>query len=107
LRRRATDNRLFGSLAGLKRSIRASLCHFQTVQGQLRSPIAGRYGHPESRKASAGLRIGSGMTGNCHVPFRSRAGGAIPRLRHQMGFEAEPIKGSYVHAAEAVRGRIK
>ncbi len=33
LRRRATHNRLFGSLADPKRSLRASLCYFQTARG--------------------------------------------------------------------------
>ena len=36
LRRRATHNRLFDDLADLKRSIRASLCYFQTVRGRIR-----------------------------------------------------------------------
>jgi transposase len=43
LRRRATHNRLFGSLADLKRSLRASLCYFQTVRGRIRTLIAGCY----------------------------------------------------------------
>ena len=55
LRRRATHNRLFDSLADLKRSLRASLCYFQTVRGKLRSLIAGCYGDPENRNVSAGL----------------------------------------------------
>jgi transposase len=55
LRRRATHNRLFESLASLKRSIRASLCNFQTVRGQIRSLVAGCYDHPTNRRASAGL----------------------------------------------------
>ena len=38
LRRRATHNRLFDSLADLKRSLRASLCYFQTVRGRVRRP---------------------------------------------------------------------
>jgi DDE superfamily endonuclease len=37
LRRRATHNRLFDSLADLKRSIRASLSYFQTVRGKVAS----------------------------------------------------------------------
>jgi hypothetical protein len=36
LRRRATHNRLFLSLADLKRSLRARLCYFQTVRGRVR-----------------------------------------------------------------------
>jgi DNA polymerase V len=47
------------------------------------------------------------MAGNRHVPFWSRAGVAIPRLRHQMGFKAIPLRGSYLRTAEAVRDRIK
>jgi hypothetical protein len=55
LRRRATHNRLFESLAGLKRSIRASLCYFQTVRGKVRSLVAESYTRPENQKVSAGL----------------------------------------------------
>ena len=55
LRRRATHNRLFESLAGLKRSLRASLCYFQTVRGKVRSLIARSYARPTNQKASAGL----------------------------------------------------
>src|SRR5215471_7680521 len=47
LRRRATHNRLFDTLADLKRSLRASLCYFQTVRQKVRSIVAGR----PSRKA--------------------------------------------------------
>ena len=54
LRRRATHNRLFDSLADLKRSIRASLCYFQTVRGRVRSLVAKCYTRPENQKASAG-----------------------------------------------------
>ena len=42
LRRRATHNRLFDCLADLKRSIRNSLCYFQTVRGRVRSLISRR-----------------------------------------------------------------
>ncbi len=48
LRRRATHNRLFESLADLKRSIRASLCYFQTVRG--RGPGPGRQVRHPPRK---------------------------------------------------------
>jgi transposase len=54
LRRRATHNRLFESLAGLKRSLRASLCYFQTVRGRVRSLVAESYTRPANQKASAG-----------------------------------------------------
>jgi len=42
LRRRATHNRLFDTLADLKASIRASLCYFQTVRSKVKSIIEGR-----------------------------------------------------------------
>jgi transposase len=53
LRRRATHNRLFDSLADLRRSLRASLCYFQTVRGRVRRLIAGCYTRPENRTVSA------------------------------------------------------
>src|SRR5262249_15163856 len=43
LRRRATHNRLFDTLADLKRSIRNSLRYFQTMRGRIRSLIDGCY----------------------------------------------------------------
>ena len=46
LRRRATHNRLFDRLADLKRSLRSSLCYFQTVRGRVRSLIARCYTRP-------------------------------------------------------------
>ena len=55
LRRRATHNRLFDHMADLKRSIRNSLCYFQTVRGRVRSLVAKSYTRPANRKASAGL----------------------------------------------------
>ena len=54
LRRRATHNRLFGSLAGLKGSIRASLCSFQTVRAKVRGLVAKSYSRPTNQEASAG-----------------------------------------------------
>jgi transposase len=54
LRRRATHNRLFESLADLKRSLRASLCYFQTVRGRVRGLVAKSYARPANRTASAG-----------------------------------------------------
>ena len=42
LRRRATHNRLFDTLADLKRSIRASLCYFQTVRDKVKSTLEPR-----------------------------------------------------------------
>lgn len=55
LRRRASHNRLFESLGDLKRSLRASLCYFQTVRGRIKSLVAGCYSRPENQNASAGL----------------------------------------------------
>src|SRR5512147_480061 len=55
LRRRATHNRLFDSLADLKRSIRASLCNYQTMRGRVRSLIAACYTRPIKRTASPGV----------------------------------------------------
>src|SRR5438270_6605545 len=40
LRRRATHNRLFESLTDLKRSLRASLCYYQTMRGRVRSLVS-------------------------------------------------------------------
>lgn len=42
LRRRATHNRLFDTLADLKTSLRASLSYFQTVRHRVKSIIQGR-----------------------------------------------------------------
>jgi transposase len=42
LRRRATQNRLFDTLADLKASLRASLCYFQTMRHKVKSIIEGR-----------------------------------------------------------------
>jgi len=42
LRRRATHNRLFDTLADLKASLRASLCYFQTMRHKVQSIIEGR-----------------------------------------------------------------
>jgi transposase len=55
LRRRATHNRYFDSLSELRRSIRASLCYFQTVGRRVRGMVAKAYSRPENQKASAGL----------------------------------------------------
>jgi transposase len=43
LRRRATHNRLFDSLADLKQSLRNSLCYFQALRGRIASLVAGCY----------------------------------------------------------------
>jgi transposase len=42
LRRRATHNRLFDTLADLKASLRASLCYFQTMRHKVKSILEGR-----------------------------------------------------------------
>ena len=42
LRRRATHNRLFDTLADLKRSVRASLCYFQTMRHKVKSLLVPR-----------------------------------------------------------------
>ena len=54
LRRRATHNRLFDTLADLKRSVRASLSYFQTVRQRVRSLIEGRPRKTTNRTASPG-----------------------------------------------------
>jgi transposase len=53
-RRRATHNRLFDRLEDLGRSVRNSLCYFQTVRRRVRGLVAKSYTRPENRKASAG-----------------------------------------------------
>lgn len=54
LRRRATHNRLFDDLTDLKRSIRASLCYFQTVRGRIRTLIAGCYAQRPNQSVTTG-----------------------------------------------------
>jgi transposase len=54
LRRRATHNRLFDTLADLKRSIRASLSYFQTVRRRIQTLIAKCYPRPLNQTTSAG-----------------------------------------------------
>jgi hypothetical protein len=51
LRRRATHNRLFDTLADLKASIRASLCYFQTMRDRVRTLLDRR---PRKRTTSTG-----------------------------------------------------
>lgn len=53
-RRRATHNRLFDTLSDLKRSIRASLCYFQTVRQRLQNLMAKCYPQPLNQTASPG-----------------------------------------------------
>jgi transposase len=52
LRRRATHNRLFDSLADLKCSLRTSLCYFQTMRGRVKSLLNGRKKRVSNRTAS-------------------------------------------------------
>jgi transposase len=52
LRRRATHNRLFDTLADLKGSLRNSLCYFQTMRGRVKSLLNGRRKRPANRTAS-------------------------------------------------------
>src|SRR6185503_3145687 len=52
LRRRATHNRLFDSLADLKGSLRNSLCYFQTMRGRVKTLLNGRKKRPANRTAS-------------------------------------------------------
>ena len=54
LRRRATHNRLFDTLADLKRAIRNSLRYFQTVRSRIRSLITDCYPTPPNQTPSAG-----------------------------------------------------
>ena len=54
LRRRATHNRLFDTLAELKRSLRASLCYFQTVRQRVHTLIAKCYPVPLQQTPSTG-----------------------------------------------------
>ena len=55
LRRRATHNRLFSSLAELKRSLRSSLCYYQTMRGRVRRMVGKAYTRPADQTASPGL----------------------------------------------------
>jgi transposase len=54
LRRRATQNRLFDTLADLQRSIRANLCYFQTVHQRIQALIAKCYPQPVNQTNSSG-----------------------------------------------------
>ena len=54
LRRRATHNRLFDTIADLKHSVRNSLRYFQTVREKVRSLIRGCYNQPTDQTTSPG-----------------------------------------------------
>ena len=76
LRRRATHNRLFESLADLKRSLRASLCYFQTVRGRIRRPGRQVLHPPRKPDSISGLvnqALASGRAGK-----RTGPGGPVP-----------------------------
>ncbi len=53
LRRRATHNRLFDAPADLKRSVRNSLCYFQTVRERVATLVRGCYPTPQNPTGSA------------------------------------------------------
>jgi transposase len=53
LRRRATHNRLFDTLADRKGSIRNRLRYFQTVRGRLKALLNGCYSAPEPERTSS------------------------------------------------------
>jgi transposase len=55
LRRRATHNRLFDTLADLRRSLRASLCYDQTMRVRVGSLISGCYPLPAEQTTSPGV----------------------------------------------------
>lgn len=55
LRRRATHNRLFDTIADLKRSVRNSLSYFQTVREKVRSLVRGCYPAPPDQTPSPGV----------------------------------------------------
>lgn len=55
VRRRASHNRLFDTMADLKQSLRASLCYYQTVRRRVQSLIAGCYTQPENQTDSSGV----------------------------------------------------
>ena len=52
LRRRATHNRLFDTLADLKRSVRNSLCYFQTVRSRVVTLVGGSF-RPKATASAA------------------------------------------------------
>ena len=54
LRRRATHNRLFDTLADLKPSLRASLCYLQAVRRRIEALIADGYPRTRNQKTSTG-----------------------------------------------------
>jgi DDE superfamily endonuclease len=55
LRRRATHNRLFDTIADLKRSVRNSLSYFQTVREKVRSLVRNCYPAPVNQTSAPGV----------------------------------------------------
>ena len=55
LRRRATHNRLFDTLADLKKSIRASLCYFQTMRERVKTLLQSKRKQKANRTALASV----------------------------------------------------
>jgi transposase len=55
LRRRATHNRLFDTLADLKQSIRASLCYLQAMRGRVKTLLQSKRKQKANRTASASV----------------------------------------------------
>jgi transposase len=55
LRRRATHNRLFDTLADLKKSIRASLCYFQTMRGRVKTLLRSARKNKANRTTSSSV----------------------------------------------------
>ena len=55
LRRRATHNRLFDTLADLKKSLRASLCYFQTMRGRVKTLLLSARKRKANRTTSSSV----------------------------------------------------
>jgi transposase len=55
LRRRATHNRLFDTLADLKKSLRASLCYFQTMRTRIKTLLQSARKKKANRTVSASV----------------------------------------------------
>jgi transposase len=55
LRRRATHNRLFDTLADLKQSLRTSLCYFQTMRQRVKTLLQSKRKRKPNRTASSSV----------------------------------------------------
>ncbi len=71
LLRRPTHNRLFENLAGLKRSLRTSMCYFQTIRGRVRSLVAESYAPPRKPSCSGLVNERPGRWDDCSRGRRS------------------------------------